>query len=495
MNKTLTIPSKRFFRKAERIIKRAINELPVLYQDYYHVNDILTDDTPELQELIRKETGFDKFKISAGTSDMLAFKPYLNQIIVDIQNNAYYRSYNNPLGNTGARKALAIMENSKFGQEVYTYKNVGLTEGSTGAISQVFEYIKREKPNAEVIITSPTYYLYKFLARYYGLKYKEAFRIKAGKNTEFDSIKGVDGKITPQTQLIILVQPNNPTNQISSTSDLKKLLIRCKKQNILLLVDELFSDLMYNDSLFTSSDLIANEVNALDKIVIVKGYSKSKNLAGFRIGYLFSTNSKLMQAMDEISEQRQCFAGSSNYTGLIILDSFIQTILTLIKKGYSLDTALYKSKKQFQNFTLPIYGNSSIKKLVSLYMDYKNRLMQKYENYLSLALETLGSDIESFVPKISAFNTFIKVKNLNSVNQFDFCLNYYLTTGAVTQIGPCFAFNQKEWQSKEKLGFWLRLSYSRSNTNLLISSLEKLRVFKQLYLDNPSKFLITNYEF
>ena len=495
MKKKIGIPSKRFFNKAEKLVKSAIGAMPELYQDYYHVNDILTDDTPELQNLILRETGLEKFKISAGTSDMLAFKPYISQLIGDIQGNTYYRNYNNPLGNTNARQALAIAENAKFSKDIYTYKNVGLTEGSTGAISQIFEYIKREYPKSEVVIASPTYYLYKYLAKFYQLDYKEAFRIKPGRTAEFDSIKDIEEKISPRTKLIILVQPNNPTNQLSSISDLKALLVRCKKQKILLLVDELFSDLMYDESLFTPSDNIAEKVNALQNLVIVKGYSKSKNLAGFRIGYLFSANKNLMQCIDEISEQRQCFAGASNFAGVIILDSFIQTILTQVAKGVKVDMAIFKSKILFKNVGLPFNRNSSIKKVVKSYTAYKNNLIQKYGDYLDLVLETLGNDIESFVPKTTAFNTFVKIKGVEKTNFFDVCLNYYLCSNVVTQIGPCFAFDQENWQRSPNLGFWLRISYSRENKRKFIVSLKEFSEFKKIYLNNPDKYLRTNLVF
>ena len=71
MKKKIGIPSKRFFNKAEKLVKSAIGAMPELYQDYYHVNDILTDDTPELQNLILRETGLEKFKISAGTASVI----------------------------------------------------------------------------------------------------------------------------------------------------------------------------------------------------------------------------------------------------------------------------------------------------------------------------------------------------------------------------------------------------------------------------------------
>lgn len=488
MKPTITIPSQFYFIQAKKIITQAINNLPPLYRDYYHVNDIITDSTPELQQLVNQQTGLKKFKISAGTSDMLAFKPYLSQIIQDIKQNAYYRNYNNPLGNTTARSAIALMENAKFDTEpVYTYKDVGLTTGSTGAISQIFEYVKQAYPNSEVIIASPTYYLYKYLAKFFKLKYQEAFNIKINTNSNtvsFNSIPDILRKISPKTKLVVIVKPNNPSSELYPSEDVKKLLVTCKNKGILVLTDELFTDLLFDAKNFIPTDVLAQKVDALNNLVLVRGYSKSKNLPGFRIGYLLSKNKQLMTGVEQISEQRQCFASSSNYTGLIIQDSFIQTVKATTNKGVTLNRSINLARKKFDQFNLKISGN-----LYTSYANYMTRIKKTYSDYYDQSLATLNQEVVATTPKASAFNTFVKIKDMPEINFLDFCLNFYLCCNIVTQIGPCFAFNQSTWENDLNLGFWLRLSYSREDKNYYMLALKKFSEFKKIYLSSPDKFL------
>ena len=492
MKVKIKIPPKSFFNQANSILQNVLSSSPKPL-DYYHLNDKITDDTPQLQELIGSQVPFRKFKISAGTSDYLAYEPYLKQITNDIKNARYYRSYNCPLGNVEARQALTTMENAKFGNDpVYTYRDIALTEGSTGAISQIFEYLKLSNPAAEVIIAMPTYYLYKFLAKFFQLKYQEAFKIISTKEgvTSFNAIPDIFKKINRQTKLIILVQPNNPTSQIYPYKDIKKLLSICQRKNILLLVDELFSELIFEDLIFTPTDLLAKKCNALNNLVIVKGYSKSKNLAGFRIGYLFSKNKSLLRAMETISEQRQCFAAASNFTGAIALDSFIQTIKTKLEKGESLTKAIKKTKKDFNEFspTISNLTESTLRNVYKGYLNYLNQIKESYSRNYDLAIDILGKNISSLTPKVSAFNTFVKIKDMEPINYFDFCFNFYLCCNIVTQIGPCFAFDQLKWQKDPSLGFWLRLSYSRERKEF-ITALKLFNEFKKIYLTNKNKFL------
>ncbi|MBN1263227.1 MAG: pyridoxal phosphate-dependent aminotransferase [Candidatus Pacebacteria bacterium] len=499
MTGNLKYPSPSYKNKAEKIIQNLYKQTKKQTGfNYYQFNDKFTDDCPDLSALVKSQIPFDKFKLSAGTSDCLAFRDYLDQIISDLKKNRYYRSYNCPLGNTEARQTLALMENSKFKDKpIYNYQDFALTEGSTGAISQVFEFIKNKNPQAEVIIATPTYYLYKYLAGFYSLAYQEAFQIKPLKNglTSFNALSDILAKINPKTRLITLVQPSNPSSQIYSPEQLEKLIQICQKKKILLLVDELFSELIYNQPP-APTDLIARKLNALNNIVIVKGYSKSKNLAGFRIGYLFSKNKELLKSIEKISEGRQCFAAASCFTGVIALDSFIQTIKTKLISTENLNRTFKTTKKAFSNFS-PTIANLSIKKLKDTYRGYSaynRRIKNYYSQMYDRAIRILKKDLITRTPKISAFNTFIKIRGLEKINQFDFCLNLYLCTNLVTQIGPCFAFDQKRWQTDPELGFWLRLSYSRDKEEYA-QGLKLFLKFKKLYLANPNKFLKTNLTF
>lgn len=107
-------------------------------------------------------------------------------------------------------------------------------------------------------------------------------------------------------------------------------------------------------------------------------------------------------------------------------------------------------------------------------------------------MEILKDEIEITTPKEAAFNTFVKIKDMDNINFFDFCFNFYLTCGVETQIGPCFAFDQKIWQKDPMLGFWLRITFARDRKQM-IDGLNNFIKFKKLYLNNKDKFLKTNY--
>lgn len=492
--KQLTIPKKSYLQKGFKLLFNSDINLGKKSYDYYHLNEKIYDCEDFITLL--KTNGVDSvIKLSSGTSDRKAYKGYLAQSIIDLKNNTYYRSYSSPKGNKIARRAIAIMESLKLrGDQYFTQDDVCLTIGSTGAITLVFEYFKTTYPNNEILIATPAYYVYKFAAKYWQLSFKEIF---PAKRTTFKCIDKLVDNISDKTKLIVLTQPSNPSGEVYKPEELKKLLTAAKKKDILVLVDELFFDLIFEPQKYSGTATIASSIDALENVVVTRGYSKNKNLAGFRLGYLLSKNEKLMSFAEKSSEVRQCFPVASNNTGLIGLDAYIQSLDYLInnssEKSLNKLTSNLKNKLNF----VESVNNKTEKELLTLYKGYKKyskEILDFYSTNYDITMEILKDEIAIATPKETAFNAFVKIKDLQNVNYFDFCFNFYLTCGVETQIGPCYAFDQKTWERDSSLGFWLRITFA-GDRKKFTQGLKRFIEFKKIYLKNKDKFLNTNLSF
>lgn len=494
--KPITIPKKSYFRQGYKLLFDSEIQLDKKAYDYYHLNEKIYD-CEDFQKLVMTNKNVDSIiKISSGTSDRKAFKGYITQSIFDLKKNMYYRNYSSPKGDRIARRALSLMESLKLTNgQTYEQNNVCLTIGSTGGITIVFEYIKNTFTDSEILIATPAYYVYRFATKYWKLSFKEVF---PSKRMSFRCIDELISNITEMTRLVVITQPSNPTGEIYTPEELKKLFIIAKKKNILVLVDELFYDLIFEPEDYLGSTTVASSIDALENLVVIRGYSKNKNLAAFRLGYLLSKNTGLMAFAEVSSEVRQCFPVASNYTGLIGLDAFLQSFDYLARntrgeRSLIKITSLLKSEL---NFVQSICSKTN-KELLNLYLNYKKyarKILNYYSTNYDIAIKILQDDIEVAMPKQAAFNTFVKIKGMNNVNYFDFCFNFYLTCGVETQIGPCYAFGQKRWQNDPSLGFWLRLTFARDRKQF-IKGLQKFKEFKKIYLKNPDKFLQTKLYF
>ncbi len=136
--------------------------------------------------------------------------------------------------------------------------------------------------NDEVIIPSP-----------YWVSYPEMVKIADAipvfvQTTEEEEFKITPEKlekaITPRTRLLILNSPNNPTGTVYSADELKALGEVCIKHGILIMSDEIYEKLVYDNTAYTSIASISPEIKA--HTIIVHGLSKAYSMTGWRIGII-----------------------------------------------------------------------------------------------------------------------------------------------------------------------------------------------------------------
>lgn len=90
--------------------------------------------------------------------------------------------------------------------------------------------------------------------------------------------------ITPKTRLIIVNSPGNPTGGILSVEDLEFIADIAKKNDIMVLSDEIYSRIIY-DGEFHS---IASLPGMKERTIILDGFSKTYAMTGWRLGYSVS---------------------------------------------------------------------------------------------------------------------------------------------------------------------------------------------------------------
>ncbi len=88
---------------------------------------------------------------------------------------------------------------------------------------------------------------------------------------------------------IIVCNPNAPTGQLLPLTDIEGLLTRCR--DVVVVVDEAYIDF--------GGESAATLVNEYDNLLVVQTLSKSRALAGLRVGYAFG-NAALIEGIDRV---------------------------------------------------------------------------------------------------------------------------------------------------------------------------------------------------
>ncbi len=138
-------------------------------------------------------------------------------------------------------------------------------------------------PGDEVIIGAPYWLSYPEMVRTTGAKLIE-LPTRAENNYEIDPSE-LEKAVTPQTRLLILNTPSNPTGAVYRRETLQKIADLAVKYNFMVLADEIYEKLVYDeDHPHVSIASLNDEIAA--RTVTVNGFSKTYAMTGWRLGYL-----------------------------------------------------------------------------------------------------------------------------------------------------------------------------------------------------------------
>lgn len=163
--------------------------------------------------------------------------------------------------------------------------HVVVTVGSQEAMTAAFLAMIEE--GDEVLVPNPSFPAYENCVNIAGGK-SVFYRLPADKDFAFD-IEEFKSKITAKTRVAVIISPSNPTGKIFTENDLKQIADALKDTGIYLISDEIYSDLYFTEKPHSASEFY-------DKTVIVSGLSKSLSMTGWRIGWLASSQTDVVNA-------------------------------------------------------------------------------------------------------------------------------------------------------------------------------------------------------
>ena len=162
----------------------------------------------------------------------------------------------------------------------------------------------------EVIILEPNYVCYEpdiILAG--GV----AIKIKLKNENEFRlTPEELEEVITDKTKILLINYPNNPTGAIMTKEDLEKIAEVIKKHDLLVISDEIYSELTYSGNHYSIGAL----PDMRDRTITINGFSKAFSMTGWRLGYVMGPKA-IMDQMKKIHQfVIMCSPTISQYAGI-----------------------------------------------------------------------------------------------------------------------------------------------------------------------------------
>jgi aspartate aminotransferase len=117
---------------------------------------------------------------------------------------------------------------------------------------------------------------------------KNGFKLKAS---------DLERAITPNTKLLILNSPSNPTGKYYGPDELKSLAeVLLNHENVLIASDDIYYRILFGGRKWVSLGMIEEKLRS--RIFIINGVSKSYCMTGWRIGYLIGDPTVIKAATD-----------------------------------------------------------------------------------------------------------------------------------------------------------------------------------------------------
>jgi alanine-synthesizing transaminase len=160
-------------------------------------------------------------------------------------------------------------------------------------------------PGDEVLVPAPDYPLWTGAVSLCGGR---AVHYRCAEDLDWNpDVEHVASLVTERTRALVIINPNNPTGAVYSRETLQQLLQIARENNLLVLADEIYDQIVYDGAIHHHVAALAPDLS----ILTLGGMSKTYRLAGFRSGWLVITGprepiTEYLEGLELLGNMRMC---------------------------------------------------------------------------------------------------------------------------------------------------------------------------------------------
>ncbi|RSM72257.1 aminotransferase [Actinoplanes sp. ATCC 53533] len=183
----------------------------------------------------------------------------------------------------------------------------------------------------EVLVPSPDYPLWTGAVTLCGGRAVH-YRCEGSQDWAPD-LEHVAAQVSPNTRAIVIINPNNPTGAVYSKEIVLGLLEIARRHNLLVLADEIYDKILYDDAKHECAAALAPDL----LVLTMSGLSKAYRAAGFRSGWMAVSGptthaTEYLEGLQLLANMRLCPNVPAQHAVQTALGGF-QSINTLIRPG------------------------------------------------------------------------------------------------------------------------------------------------------------------
>ena len=220
------------------------------------------------------------------------------------------------------RREICNYMNRKLGITYDPKTELIVTVGGSEAIDISIRAIIN--PGDEVLIVEPSFVCYAPIVRLAGgVPVPMATRLEDSFKLTPEILRS---HITPRTKLLVLPFPNNPTGAIMTREELEKIAEVLRDTNILVLSDEIYSELTYGRPHCSITQIEGMQ----ERTILVNGFSKAFAMTGWRLGYVAAPAPIIKQTVKIHQYTIMCSPTISQYAAIQALQSCDEDVRRMV---------------------------------------------------------------------------------------------------------------------------------------------------------------------
>jgi len=219
------------------------------------------------------------------------------------------------------REQIAKKMDRLYGVEYHPESEITITAGATQAIFTILATVIEK--DDEVIMFKPAYDCYEPTIKLFGGIPKVVQLNPETFSIDWSYVKSL---ISNKTKLIIINSPHNPTGNVFSKKDMLELAALLKNTDILLLSDEVYEHIIFEDEKHQTAALFPE---LAERAFITASFGKTFHNTGWKMGYCLAPK----ELMREFQKVHQFNVFSANHPTQIALATYLQNPENYLQLG------------------------------------------------------------------------------------------------------------------------------------------------------------------
>jgi aspartate aminotransferase len=206
----------------------------------------------------------------------------------------------------------------------YTPEQILLSNGAKQSVAMAIMVLCR--PGDEVIIPAPYWVSYPEMVRLAG---GEPVSLPTAVDTNYRMTpEALEAAITPQTRLLILCSPSNPTGSVYTRAEMEALAeVLRRHEQVFVLSDEIYEYILFDAEHVSFGSLEGMK----ERTITINGFSKAYAMTGWRLGYMAAEKEIVKAASNLQSQFTSAPSTITQYAGIAALEMDMGPIREMVR--------------------------------------------------------------------------------------------------------------------------------------------------------------------